>query len=427
MRIISDFHLHSKFSRATSPNMVIDGIGKWATIKGINLVGTGDFTHFAWLSEIKNNLGEDGSGLLSSPEFPRVKFILTAEISCIYTEGGKVRKIHTVIMAPDIKTALKVNATLGKIGNIVSDGRPILGISAYDLAKTILDINPKCLIIPAHAWTPWFSIFGSKSGYDSIEECYRDLTPQIYAIETGLSSDPEMNWRLSGLDDIALISCSDAHSPANLGREATVFEFSKNNYTYDDICEAIKYKKLNLKKLSDNPLKYTIEFYPEEGKYHYDGHRACNATRLTPSESKKIGGICPVCKRELTIGVMNRVEELADRPEEYMPKNFPGSVHLIPLQEIIAESLGVAKISKRVQEEYKNIITALGPEFKILLDLSKAEISKYNPKIAEGIINMREGNVIKIPGYDGVYGIIKVFGIDERQKNEHKNKQKHLL
>jgi len=423
MRIIADFHLHSKFSRATSRDMVIDNIAKWATWKGINLIGTADFTHPLWFSEIKNQLNDLGNGLFSAKNFPKIKFILTTEISCIYSEGGQVRKVHNVIFAPSLEAVEKINRKLSVIGNLYSDGRPILGLSSYDLTKIILEVDKNCLIIPAHAWTPWFSIFGSKSGFNSIEECFRDLSKEIFAVETGLSSDPEMNWRLSKLDPIALISCSDAHSPANLGREATVFEFKDNNYGYQNIIDALKFKKNNFPNLKDNPLKYTIEFFPEEGKYHFDGHRLCNATCLNPTETKKYQGICPVCKKPLTVGVMNRVEELADRPEGYHPSGFPGSKHLVPLQEIIAESFGVQKNSVRVQEEYQKMVYLFNSEFNILLDEPIENIAKnHSAKIAEGISFMREGKVKKIPGYDGVYGIVKVFDAKERQKNEPKQK-----
>lgn len=424
MRIIADFHLHSKFSRATSRDMVIDNISKWAKWKGINVIGTGDFTHPLWFSEIKNKLVDLGNGLFASKEFPEIKFILTTEISCIYSQGEKVRKIHNVIFAPSLKTVGKINDRLSRIGNLYSDGRPILGLSAHDLAKIILDIDPKCMIIPAHAWTPWFSIFGSKSGFDSIKECFGDLSKEIYAVETGLSSDPEMNWRLSQLDPISLISCSDAHSPANLGREATVFEVTDNtDISYALITQMIKdSRKIQLKSLAQTSrLIYTVEFFPEEGKYHLDGHRLCNATRLNPAETRKYQGICPVCKKPLTVGVMNRVEELADRPEGYSPSGFPGSRHLVPLREIIAESLGVQKNSVKVQEEYQKMVYLFNSEFNILLDEPIENIAKnHSVKIAEGIRFMREGKVTKIPGYDGVYGIIKVFDAKNKEKNEPK-------
>lgn len=442
MRLIADFHIHSKYSRATSHNMVIDLIAQWAKWKGIGLVGTGDFTHPLWFSEIKNKLVPLGNGLFASRQFPDIKFILTTEISSIYTQNNKVRKIHNLIFASSLETVQKINDRLLKIGNLYSDGRPILGLSAYDLAQLVLNVDPSCLVIPAHAWTPWFSIFGSNSGFDSIEECFGDLTPKIFAIETGLSSDPEMNWRLSKLDPITLISCSDAHSPANLGREATVFDITNStDLNYSLITQMIKNSRIPQLKPPPTPkrvgiptvsvgeaskLDYTIEFFPEEGKYHFDGHRLCNATRLSPSETNKYNGLCPVCDRPLTVGVSNRVEKLADRPEGFRPQGFPGTKHLIPLQEIIAESLGVQKNSVKVQEEYKKMIQIFQNEFRILLDESVSNISNnYNERVAEGIGRMREGKVTKIPGYDGVYGVIKVF--DKRNGEKSESRQTSLF
>ncbi len=421
MRIICDFHIHSKYSRATSSNMVIEQIAKWAKWKGIDLIGTGDFTHPGWFMELKNKLTPLNNGLFIYKDNPEIKFILTSEISCIYTQDGKVRKIHLVIFAPSLETVGKINEHLSRVGNLYADGRPILGISAHDLAKLILEIDPECLIIPAHAWTPWFSIFGSKSGFNTIEECFKELTPQIYAIETGLSSDPEMNWRLSNLDSITLISCSDAHSPANLGREATVFRLENDeDISYALVAKLIKSAKSPQYISEKSKLDYTIEFFPEEGKYHFDGHRMCNNTCLHPRDSKNNQDLCPVCHKPLTIGVMHRVEELADRSENYTPQNFPGSKHLVPLQEIIAETLGFAKTSSRVQEEYQKMINLYKSEFNILLDESVDNLKNYNIKIAEGIDNMRQGRVEKIAGYDGVYGIIKVFGVKTEVKNAPK-------
>ncbi len=407
MRIIADFHIHSKYSRATSKDMDLPTIGQWAKYKGIDIIGTGDFTHPLWLAGIKKELQEDGSGLLTLEGDKDLKFILTGEVSSIYTQGGKVRKVHTIVFTPNIQAAQKINDRLTRIGNLYSDGRPILGLSAKDLAKIILDINPKSLIIPAHAWTPWFSIFGSNSGFDSIKECYEDLSPYINSIETGLSSDPEMNWRLSNLDKITLISNSDAHSPANLGREANVFELDKNKLTYDEIADILKSK-------DKSRFPYTIEFYPEEGKYHYDGHRNCNIV-VNPFKQKYPENRCPSCGKKLTIGVMNRVEELADRPVGYHNENFPGSKHLVPLREIIAESLESTVTSKKVEEEYLDLINRLGSEFKILLDLDEDTLTKeMNPKIAEGIIKVRKGDIEIDPGYDGVYGKVSVF---EKEKS----------
>jgi len=408
MRIIADFHLHSKYSRATSREMDIAHITEWAKYKGIDLIGTGDFTHPFWLAEIKNNLSEDGSGLLKLKNGDKnLSFILTTELSSIYTQAGKVRKVHTIIFAPDLKTVEKINDKLTGIGNLYSDGRPILGLSAKDLAKIILDINPKCLIVPAHAWTPWFSVFGSNSGFDSLPECYEELTPDINSIETGLSSDPEMNWRLSSLDKITLISNSDAHSPANLGREANVLEIIRDKFTYQEIIDILKTK-------DPKRFLYTIEFFPEEGKYHYDGHRSCGVV-ANPFEQKFPNNLCPNCNKKITIGVMNRVEELADRKPGFQNPKFPGSKHLVPLAEIIAESLGVQGKSKKVEEEYFALVKNFGSEFKILMDILIEDLQKVSPKISQGIEQMRAGKVSLEAGYDGVYGKVKVF---PNQNNE---------
>lgn len=415
MRVIADLHFHSKYSRAVSPKMVIPEIITWANYKGLNLVGTCDFTHPLWFSDLKKYLEPMGNGLFKPKNAKSPCFMLTTEVSSIYSQGGKGRRIHNLIFAPSFETVEKINQKLATIGNLYSDGRPILGLSAKDLVKLVLDIDPEVMVIPAHAWTPWFSLFGSKSGFNTIEECYGEMSKCIYAIETGLSSDPEMNWRLSNLDKITLISNSDSHSLPNLGREANIFNVEDENYDYNYICEIIKAK-------DPKYFPATVEFYPEEGIYHYDGHRNCNATRLHPSEAIKNKNICPVCHKPLTIGVLHRVEELADQPEGYIPKNFPASIHLVPLQEIIAESMGVTKTSTKVQEEYLKIIQTVGNEFSILMDLSEQDLkSQMDSKIVDGIINVRKNRVKAIPGYDGVYGIVKVFNQKER-KNEDKQK-----
>lgn len=421
MRVIADLHLHSKYSRATSPRMVISEMAKWADLKGIDILGTGDFTHPAWFSLLKKDLKECDNGLYIYGNNKKNKFILTAEISSIYSQGGKCRRIHNVIMAPSLETVEKINKKLGLIGNLYSDGRPILGLSAESLAKIVLNIDSRAMVIPAHMWTPWFSLYGSNSGFDSINECYGEMTKYIYAGETGLSSDPEMNWRLKDLDRITLISNSDAHSPANLGREANVFNVSDKNYNYDYICEIIRSK-------DQKYFPYTIEFYPEEGKYHFDGHRNCDALRLAPKEAIKNKNICPRCGKKLTIGVLHRVEELADRAEGFVPTNFPGSRHLVPLQEIIAEVKGVTKTSKKIQDEYFNIIQLLGNEFSILLDIPKDQLLKHvDKKIVEGIINVRENRITPLPGYDGVYGIIKVLNQNKSKEINGKRKSQSQL
>lgn len=407
MRIIADLHIHSKYSRAVSKQMELDTIGQWARWKGIDIVGTGDFTHVGWLSHIKEKLAEDGSGILKSRDKHKQEFILTAEISSIYKQGDKVRKIHTVVFAPDIKTVEKINQRLALVGNLHSDGRPILGLSAKDLARIVLDANPDCLVIPAHAWTPWFSIFGSKSGFDSIEECFGDLAGNIYAIETGLSSDPEMNWRLSALDNITLISNSDAHSPANLGREANIFETNDNNITYKEIIDIIKTK-------DKKRFSATIEFFPEEGKYHFDGHANCKLV-VNPFEEKYPDGRCPICRRPMTIGVAWQVAKLADRKTPRQLKTFPNSIHLVPLREIIANTYGVGVQSKKVNLEYHRLIQEIGPEFKILLD---SELKNLPERIAQGIKNVRAGNIHIDPGYDGIYGKVHIFADEDLKEKK---------
>ena len=421
MKFVADFHIHSRYSRATSPQMDLRNLDKWAKIKGVKVLGTGDFTHPEWFKSLKKELEPAEVGLfkLKASDSP-TRFILTSEISCIYSKKNKVRKIHILVFAPSFDAVEKINAQLGWIGNIKSDGRPILGLDAKELAKIVLNVSSDCLIIPAHIWTPWFSIFGSKSGFDSIEECFEDYSKYIYALETGLSSDPAMNWRLSALDKITLISNSDAHSGPKLGREANVFD---TGISYSAIAEAIKSKDLPAQ-AGNKKFLYTIEFFPEEGKYHYDGHRTCKI-RLSPQESKKYNNICPNCGKPLTIGVLNRVEELADRPEGFKPNNFIPFKSLIPLEEIIAESQGTLSGGKEVLREYNNLIEKVGNEFKILLESSKEELERVTtPEIAEGILKMREGKVSIDPGFDGVYGKIKIFSKGEQKKT---SKQKTLF
>lgn len=411
MKFIADFHLHSKYSRATSKDMDLENLDKWAKIKGIKVLGTGDFTHPEWFKNLKEKLTPAEPGLfklksIKDKFIDETRFLLTAEISCIYSKKGRVRKIHIIIFVPSFEVAEKINAQLGWIGNLKADGRPILGLDAKELAKIALNASGDSLIVPAHVWTPWFSIFGSKSGFDSIEECFEDCSKYIYSIETGLSSDPAMNWQLSALDKITLISNSDAHSPQKIGREANVFDTEIN---YRAIIDAIKTK---------NPKKflYTVEFYPEEGKYHFDGHRNCNVS-FSPKETKKHNGICPICGRSLTIGVLNRIERLADRKEGFRPEGKIPFKSLIPLTEIIADALGLTVGTKRVETEYKNLIKKFDNEFKILLDISRKELEAGTlPEIAEGIIKNREGSVNIEPGYDGLYGKIKIFSQEEQKK-----------
>jgi uncharacterized protein (TIGR00375 family) len=332
---------------------------------------------------------------------------LSGEISCIYKDKGKTRRLHILILAPDFVSVEKLNAELLKRGcNLKSDGRPIVGLSAKELLKICLEINEKIMVIPAHAWTPWFAIFGSKSGYNSIEECYEELSPKIFAIETGLSSDPAMNWRLSAIDRISFISNSDAHSPDNIGREANIFDLQ--NVTYDEIFNALKNK--DAKKFLG-----TIEFFPEEGKYHWDGHAKCKFV-CSPQESVKLKNICPVCKKEMTLGVDHRVEELADRPVGFVPSGAIPFKSLVPLREIIAECCGRQKNTKSVGAMYEQMLKK-NSEFSILMDLSFDEIKKIaDANIAEAIARMRDGKVYRKPGFDGEYGIISVFSPEEKEK-----------
>src|SRR3990172_8211508 len=410
MQIIADFHIHSKYSRATSKDMGIETLGEWADIKGINLLGTGDFTHPTHFYNLKNKLEPEGNGFFRlKGKGIKARFILTAELINIYSQGKKVRKIHNLVFAPTFDVAERINSKLEKLGKLSSDGRPIFGFSARELLKIIMDISEECAVIPAHAWTPWFSIFGANSGFDSIEECFGEMSAHIHAIETGLSSDPEMNWRLSALDSIALLSNSDAHSPDRVGREANAFDCALD---YKEITEAIR--KKDRKK-----LLFTIEFFPEEGKCHYDGHRDCKVI-FSPSETKANQYLCPKCQKRLTVGVMHRVEELADRPEGFIPKNAIPFIHLIPLEEIIAAALGQRVGTKAVETEYERLVEKGGTEFRILLDDSPEELASFvPPKILEGIIRMRQGKVSILPGHDGVYGQITLFlekGVEQESK-----------
>ena len=400
MRIIADLHLHSKYSRATSADMDVDTLAKWGKIKGINLIGTGDFTHPAYFHELKTKLEPTGAGLFKIKDVSSdVHFMLSVEISNVYSQAGKLRKIHTILFSPTFEIAGQVNHKLSKIGKLTSDGRPTFGAPLTEIAKIVFETSPECVLIPAHAWTPWFSIFGSNSGFDSIQEAFGEYSKYVFAIETGLSSDPPMNWRVSALDKITLISNSDAHSASRLGREANVFDCKMD---YSEIMKAIKSK-------DKSKFLYTIEFFPEEGKYHFDGHRKCNVS-FKPEETKKNQSICPVCGRKLTVGVLNRVDELADRPDGYVLPDAIPYKSLIPLEEIIGEALGQSRDTKRVEKEYLRLVQEYGSEFTILLDLPISELERNAPpKVAEGIKKMREGKVKFEPGYDGVFGKISLF------------------
>jgi uncharacterized protein (TIGR00375 family) len=396
MRIIADLHLHSRYSRATSRDMDVEHMARWSKIKGITILGTGDFTHPVWLRELRARLQPTGRGLFVHEG---AHFMLTVEVSNIYPAGGRLRKIHNILLAPSFEVVEKINAVLGRFGNLLADGRPTLTLPTDKLVEYVMEISPDCMVVPAHAWTPWFSLYGSNSGFDAIAECFGDQLRHIAAVETGLSSDPPMNWRLSELDQVMLMSNSDAHSPPKLGREANVFA-----------CELDYFEIMRILREKDTSrFLYTIEFFPEEGKYHYDGHRACNR-RMTPKETKAAGGRCPVCGRPPTVGVMHRVELLADREEGYVPEGAVPYRNLVPLEEIIAEAAGSKPGTMGVREEYFKLCEAFGGEFNVLLDVPVEEVLKHTTlRIAEGLRRVREGQVHIAPGYDGVFGEISIF------------------
>lgn len=418
MRIIADFHVHSKYSRATSKAMNIPDIAKWADKKGISIIASGDFQHPAYLGELKNKLKESEPGLYRIKDGKtNARIVLSTEISNIYKQDGKVRKIHTLVIMPTLKDAEKFSKFLSEKGNTASDGRPIFGFSVRDLLRYAMDITPDAMVVPAHAWTPWFSIFGSKSGFNSIEECFGPESKYIHAIETGLSSDPADNWRISALDNITLISNSDAHSPSKIGREANVFDCKMDYYDIKDTIET-KDKKRFL---------YTIEFFPEEGKYHYDGHRQCNIS-FHPRESIAKKNRCPVCFKPLTLGVLHRIEELADRPWNFVPPNAIPQRHIIQLQEIISDCVETAPSSKKVQAEYESMLKKGGAEFGILLDSPKEQLLKItSEKIAEAIMRVREEKVNIVPGYDGEFGKISIFRETDKFKDKTKNMQMKMF
>ena len=418
MRYIADLHIHSPFSRATSKAGNLQGLAAWARVKGIHLLGTGDFTHPGWFSQLKEQLvpAEPGFFKLKDeaipPALPQVtpealpsRFLLTAEISSIYKRHGAVRKVHNLLYVPDFASAERINSVLAGIGNIESDGRPILGLDSRDLLEILLEKAPEGFLVPAHIWTPWFSLFGSRSGFNTIEECYGDLSPHVFALETGLSSDPDMNRLIPALDRFALISNSDCHSPGKLGREANIFS---TDFNFFALREALK-----------NPLTEafaaTIEFYPEEGKYHADGHRGCKVC-LEPTETRKIGAICPVCGKPLTVGVLHRVMELAERTEPYFPPGSPVVHSLIPLPEVLGEILGAGPATKGVMALYAKVIDRFGSEFNLLLNTPVDEINLMSPVLGEAVARIRTGRVIRTPGYDGEFGVIRVFAEGERQE-----------
>lgn len=413
---IGDLHIHSRYSRATSKDCTPEYLELWARKKGIQVVGTGDFTHPAWRKELEEKLVPEGNGFYQlKKEFSMetrtadakdAHFVITGEISSIYKKNGKVRKVHSLILLPSLEDAEKVSAKLEAIGNIHSDGRPILGLDCRDLLEILLELSPRSIYIPAHIWTPHFSLFGAFSGFDTVRECFEDLTPYVHAVETGLSSDPPMNWRLSMLDAYQLVSNSDAHSPAKLGREATLFETSMS---YDGLYQAIQ---------TGEGLAGTIEFFPEEGKYHLDGHRKCHIC-LSPDQTARYGGKCPICGKKITIGVANRTYQLSDREEGFVRPGAKPFESLVPLPEVIASCTGRSPASIKVQQQYEEMLKKLGPEFVILRETPIAHIEEVSGRrVAEGILRLRKGQVEKTPGFDGEYGTIRLFSAEELNETE---------
>lgn len=425
MKIVADLHIHSKYARATSPRCDVETLAQWAAIKGVNVLGTGDFVHPAWLKELKEKIEPAEAGLYqlkitsersegaARAEYKKLKtepvrFLLTVEVSVIYSKGGKVRRVHHIVCVPSLKEAEAIQKALAKVGTIDSDGRPIFGLSSEKLAELVFGESENAMLIPAHAWTPWFAIFGSKSGFNSIEECFEKWTPKIFAIETGLSSDPAMNWMVPLLDTIAIISNSDCHSPEKIMREANVFDCE---LSYDGIYETLKTK-------NSKQFLYTIEFFPEEGKYHYDGHRACNFS-VPPERTKELRGICPGCGRPLTVGVLSRVGELAKRPYGQKPPHAIPFKNFIPLSEVIAQIKGTRPQSKIVERQYRALIDAFGNELGIIEDASHVELAKAaGEDLAKAVIDVREGRVKLTPGYDGEYGKIELLGTPQIQKQK---------
>jgi uncharacterized protein (TIGR00375 family) len=421
---VADLHIHSKYSRACSRDLNLDTLSWWARRKGITLLGTGDFTHPAWYDHLRESLVPAEPGFyrlhpdreadvlrrlpprLAAADVP-VRFMLSVEISTIYKRGDRTRKVHHLIYLPDLDAVSRFNAALGRIGNLGADGRPILGLDSRDLLEITLEASPDGYLVPAHIWTPWFSALGSKSGFDAIADCYADLAQHIFAVETGLSSDPAMNWRVSSLDSYRLVSNSDAHSAPALAREATLLD---TDLDYDAVKGALR---------TGDGLRGTIEFFPEEGKYHADGHRACGVN-WAPAQSRQTGGRCPECGKPLTIGVLHRVEELADRPDGHTPADAPIVDHLIQLAQILGECGSVGSKSKRVDAELNTLVATLGPELHILRTAPVDEITRVGGELlGEAIARLRAGRVQRIPGYDGEYGIIRLFDPDElRRSNE---------
>lgn len=427
MRFTADLHLHSRYAYACSKSLSIKELTKWAMLKGITVMATGDFTHPLWLQELQKDLIPMNNGLFKPTDeitraaksevpsscYREVFFMLESEVSTIYSKDEKVRKVHHLLYAPSFEIVEAINEQLGAIGNLSSDGRPILGVDSQDLLRMVTKTTPYAYLVPAHAWTPHFAVFGSNSGFDSLEACYGDLTSHIFAIETGLSSDPAMNRLWSALDSVALMSGSDSHSAPRIGRETCIFD---TEISYNGIWDAVKTK-------DRAQFIGTTEFYPHEGRYHYDGHRNCKVL-LHPSESKTLGNICPRCHKKLTLGVLNRVMALSDRVEAKDPERC---MHLIPLNEIIAEVEQKGIQSKTVNSAYMDLLHKLGPELRILMDLSIQDIAEASsPLLATAIEKTRTGDITITPGYDGLYGEVHVFSKEERTGIDTKDPDNQL-
>jgi len=436
MQLIADLQLHSKYSRAVSPDMVIPIMTEWGEKKGIDLMATGDWTHPLWFRELESNLEEAGEGIYKlKGSQKKTRFFLSGEISSIYTDGGRGRRVHTLFFAPSLAVVKKINEELVKRGaNLMSDGRPITGLSCQQLCEIVWGADERVLVVPAHAWTPYFAVYGSKSGFNSIEECFGKYADKIYAIESGLSSDPAMNWRISDLDRRAIVSFSDAHSPKKLGREATVFSGNfKDEVTFNDIAGAISERFLG-KNSGRLKISYTIEFHPEEGKYHYTGHRSCKVVQ-SPEETRTKGIICHVCGKSLTVGVEHRVDELAHGREPlkavkkisehgvvgyYHPTDptRPPYIMTVPLHEILAEALSTGVASKKVDALYESLITEFGTEFNVLLKTDLEAVAKTaGERVVEGLKKVRSGEIVVNPGYDGVFGVVKIWPSPDEKKD----------
>lgn len=402
MTYVADLHLHSPYAMGTSSRLSFESLAHWASKKGIHLLASADFTHPAWFEETRSKLHDDGDGLFS---YDGVRFVLGTELSCVAPQGGRSRRVHVLAFAPGLDAVSRINARLADHGRLDADGRPVLRLTPRDLLLLLLDVDPRCLLIPAHAWTPWYGIYGSKSGFDSLAECFGDAAGHVHAIETGLSSDPAMNWQVSELDSRSIVSFSDAHSPQKMGRELTVFG---GELSYDGLARSLR----------SQDIEYTVEFYPEEGKYHHSGHRKCGVS-LSPREVAVNGPRCSVCGRRLTLGVLQRVEELASTSVSAVPdrdglvrsdSGRPPFRNLVGLAEIFSQALGVGINSKTVSKHYDWLVSEIGSELAVLVDAPLDDVERIaGDRVAEGIGRARNGELSIEPGYDGRYGSVRIW------------------